>query len=151
MVGERENGPTRAASGLVGSETRRPGDAPARLEAAKHMPPIARAGRRNVQSTNASLFLAAAVGAAAGSLAKQSLRSGGGQSCHVSWCGGGEWRSRSTRVRFGGPAADTTEACSSCPALEGRAVRQGPADTVRQDGVVQVAVQRPASATIKRA
>lgn len=65
----------------MGSAARHLLDVSARSEAAKHMRPTVRAGRRNAQSTNGSLFLAAAVGAAAGSMAKQSLRSVDGQSC----------------------------------------------------------------------
>lgn len=93
---EAEHVPTPAALGRADWEARRPDDVPARSAVAKHTPPTARAGRRNAQSTNDSLFLAAAVGAAAGSLAKQSLRSGGGQSCvragvdHADHAGAGE-------------------------------------------------------------
>lgn len=73
---------TRAASGLAGSEARRPHshDVPAHSAAAKHRRPTARAGRRNAQSTSGSLFWAAAVEAAVGS------RAGGQQSLYGSLC-----------------------------------------------------------------
>lgn len=70
MTAEGEDGPTRAALGLVDSEARRLDDSPARSVAAKHMRPTARAGRRNVQSTNGTLFLEAVVGAPGGWQAK---------------------------------------------------------------------------------
>lgn len=114
------------------------------------MPPIVRAGQRNAQSTNGSLFLVAAVGAPEGSLAKQSLRSVGGQSCvrvgvehpgaargRQYWIAGGEAgrgeRDRSTRVQSKNSKRNSGDSTTLCLQLQ---------KTQRTDGAAAVVKRR---------